>query len=275
MPELPEVETIKSQLNPVLPFKLERVWFSPKTNRMVKTRDLDPTNHVITEITRHGKWLIFKLAPHGYFLSHLGMSGTWRISDYPLDLKHGHIQFMDLSKESNGVLTYEDPRRFGHFYILSDLNFKKKFEALPVDISSAEFTLEHFALILFSNAEKVIKPFLLDQNFFPGVGNYIASEICARGGILPTRPCGSLTSDEISKTYHAFKTVLDQALNTGGTTFGGGYRDTTGSKGEGVKNLVVFYQEYCQMCLLKNVKTKVVKTVMNTRGTYHCPHCQK
>ena len=82
MPELPEVETIKNQLNPVLPFKLERVWFSPKTNRMLKARDFDPTNHVITEITRHGKWLIFKLAPNGYFLSHLGMSGTWRISSH-------------------------------------------------------------------------------------------------------------------------------------------------------------------------------------------------
>ena len=274
MPELPEVETIKNQLTPVLPFKLDRIWLSPKTNRMLKARDFDPTNHVITEITRHGKWLIFKLAPNGYFLSHLGMSGTWRISSHLLDLKHGHIQFMDLQKNNNSVLTYEDPRRFGHFYILSDENFKKKYDSLPNDISSPEFTLDHFSLILFSNAEKVIKPFLLDQNFFPGVGNYIASEICARGGILPTRTCGSLSSAEILKTYNAFKTVLDQALDTGGTTFGGGYRDTTGSKGEGVKNLVVFYQEYCQMCLKENIKTKVVKTIMNTRGTYHCPRCQ-
>lgn len=242
---------------------------------MLKTHDFDPKDHTILEITRHGKWLIFKLAPHGYFLSHLGMSGTWLISSHPLDVKHGHIQLMDLKKDHGCVLTYEDPRRFGHFYILNNDNFNKKFNSLPIDISSKEFTLEYFSLILFSNAEKIIKPFLLDQNFFPGVGNYIASEICARGGILPTRPCGSLDSSEILKTYGSFKTVLDQALNTGGTTFGGGYRDTTGSKGEGVKNLVVFYQTHCQMCLSENIKTKVVKTTMNTRGTYHCPRCQK
>ncbi len=275
MPELPEVETIKSQLNPVLPFKMDKVWFSLKTNRVLKTKDFDPANHTIKGISRHGKWLIFKLEPFGYFLSHLGMSGTWRISDIPLGLKHGHIQLMDLTKDKNCVLTYEDPRRFGHFYILNDQNFQKKYDALPVDISSPEFSLEHFSLILFSNAEKIIKPFLLDQNFFPGVGNYIASEICARGGILPTRTCGSLSADEILKTYSAFKIVLDQALNTGGTTFGGGYKDTTGSKGEGVKNLVVFYQEHCRLCEDLGRKTKVIKTIMNTRGTYHCPLCQK
>ncbi len=275
MPELPEVETIKSQLNPVLPFRLDRVWFSPKTNRILKTRDFDPTNHTIVEITRHGKWLIFKLSPFGYFLSHLGMSGTWLISSSPLGAKHGHIQFMDLAKEHNNVLTYEDPRRFGHFYILNDDNFKIKADSLPIDVSTKEFTLDHLTLILFSNAEKIIKPFLLDQSQFPGVGNYIASELCARAGILPARLAGSFTQDEIKKLHKAFSIVLDQAIATGGTTFSGGYKDTSGEKGSGVRNLVVFYQTYCKMCEAKGLTTKVIKTIMNTRGTYHCPVCQK
>lgn len=69
--------------------------------------------------------------------------------------------------------------------------------------------------------------------------------------------------------------ALNQALDTGGTTFGGGYRDTTGDKGQGVKNLVVFYQDFCQRCRQNDQQTAVIKITLAGRGTYYCPTCQK
>jgi formamidopyrimidine-DNA glycosylase len=102
----------------------------------------------------------------------------------------------------------------------------------------------------------------------------MASEICARSGILPTRPNGNITSDEISKIKNSINIVIKGAIETKGTTFSGGYRDANGEKGEGLKHLVVFYQEYCQMCLENNIKTKIIKITLGQRGTYYCPRCQ-
>lgn len=271
MPELPEVETIKNQLSPFLPFKIDEAIFSKLTSRMVKKKDFDLKGKTIVSIRRYGKWLIFDLAPSGHILSHLGMSGSWRTSHAPLNDKHGHIEFIDHNRHQNGYLTYVDPRRFGHFYALSEKNFSEKEQTLGIDVSSEQFDENHIAEIFFKNPNKTIKPFLLDQKFFPGVGNYMASEICARSGILPTRLCGDLSAEEIHKIKTAINIVVSGAVEGSGTTFSGGYRDANGEKGLGVRHLVVFHQKICQMCK----KTKIEKVVMATRATFYCPHCQK
>lgn len=275
MPELPEVETIKSQLEITLPLEITDFTLSPLSTRMVKTRDFNPIGFKITAIRRTAKWLIFDLYPHGYFLSHLGMSGTWIRSNKPITEKHTHIVIRDNNKKELNTLSYVDPRRFGHFYILNEENFQKKMSDIPMDISHPDFDENTIAELFFKYPHKQIKPFLLDQKAFPGVGNYMASEICARSGILPTRLTGSISAEEILKIKMAINTVIHGAVNTKGTTFSGGYRDADGNKGEGVKHLVVFYQAHCQMCFEKGILTEVIKTVMSTRGTYHCPRCQK
>jgi len=274
MPELPEVETIKNQLSPILPFKIDDVSFSKLTKRMVKQKDFDLKGFTIMKIRRHGKWLIMDLFPSGHILSHLGMSGSWQMSHSPKSDKHGHIEFIDHSKKLHSVLTYIDPRRFGHFYVLTDEHYEEKTKDLPIDVSSSKFTVDTIAELFFRNPNKVIKPFLLDQKAFPGVGNYMASEICARAGILPTRLAGDITAEEIEKIREAIDIVVTGAVETKGTTFSGGYRDANGAKGEGIRHLVVFHQAHCQMCLEQDILTKVVKSVMATRGTYHCPRCQ-
>jgi len=191
----------------------------------------------------------------GHLISHLGMSGSWQMGHDRLNEKHGHIELIDQTK--NNVLTYIDPRRFGHFYILNNEGFHKKVSSIPIDVSDPTFDENTIAELFFKNPQKQIKPYLLDQKAFPGVGNYMASEICARSGILPTRLNGNITSEEIIKIKDSIQIVISGAIETKGTTFSGGYRDATGSKGEGVKHLVVFYQEYCQLCAQKNKQTKV------------------
>ena len=258
-----------------MPFKITKVSYSPLTNRLIKQKDFDITNFTIKAIRRHAKWLIFDLDPYGHLLSHLGMSGSWQMSHHPLKNKHGHIEFIDETKSDYSVLTYIDPRRFGHFYIFNNENFNIKESTLPIDITSQDFDESHIALTFFQNSNKALKPFLLDQKAFPGVGNYMASEICARAGILPTRLTGDINAEEIKLIKKAMDEVVSGAIETKGTTFSGGYRDANGSKGEGVKHLVVFYQTLCQMCFEKERVTKVIKTYLGGRGTYHCPHCQK
>lgn len=210
----------------------------------------------------------------GHLISHLGMSGSWQMSHSPLNESHGHIEFIDQSKTQYSTLTYIDPRRFGHFYVFSEENFQKKVKEIPADVSSPEFDESQIALELFRYPNRPIKAHLLDQKSFPGVGNYMASEICARAGILPDRLAGDIAADEIKKMKLAIELVISGAVEIKGTSFSGGYRDATGSKGEGVKHLVVFYQHHCQMCLERGVITKVIKTIMAGRGTYHCPRCQ-
>jgi len=271
MPELPEVETIKNQLSPFLPFKIDESHFSKLTTRMVKKKDFDLTGKTITKIRRHGKWLIFELAPDGYVLSHLGMSGRWQTSHESLQDKHGHIELIDHSKKKNGFLTYVDPRRFGHFYALSNEHFYEKEKTLGPDVSSPDFDENVIAETFFKSPNKTLKPFLLDQKAFPGVGNYMASEICARAGILPTRLSGNITAEEIHKIKTAIDIVVSGAVKTSGTTFSGGYRDANGEKGLGVQHLVVFHQKICQMCK----KTLVSKISLGGRATFYCSHCQK
>lgn len=272
MPELPEVETIKSQLSSFLPLEIQQVTFSNKTTRLIKKTDFIPkSGDIITELSRKGKILIFKFKnPDHFIISHLGMSGSWRVSELKLDSiegKHAHVIF----ETDKSTLSYVDPRRFGYIYFLNQKNFQNVMNTWPMDISEPGFDTNHIKKIFSDAPNKILKTFLLDQKKFSGVGNYIASEICARAKLLPTRTVSTLSSKDCSNIKQAIDLIILGAQESSGTTFGGGYRDAYGEKGEGVKHLVVFHQKICQMCK----KTNVIKTILGGRGTFHCPRCQK
>ena len=122
MPELPEVETIKSQLNHFLPIEVKKVTYSDRVKNLIKQKDFVlKAGSKITSLSRKGKFLIFKFenSDH-YIISHLGMSGSWRISDKILDPetmegKHAHV----VIHSQNKFFSYVDPRRFGHIYFLN------------------------------------------------------------------------------------------------------------------------------------------------------------
>ena len=274
MPELPEVETIKNQIAPVLPMKVRGVEYSEVVNSILKDREFDPVGRVLESIERRGKVLLLHFGSGDLAISGLGMSGGWRISKSKVEEKHTHIQFFLSTlrgKKISLYLAYVDPRRFGNFHYFGEQGAAKWLTRLGADVSSSEFDAEYIFQKCQRYPNKEIKPFLLEQNHFAGVGNYMASEICARAGILPTRTGASLSKKDAQKLYKATQSVLDDTLATGGTTFSGGYKDTSGSAGQGVRHLVVFYQEICQLC----GKTIVIKTIQKGRGTYHCPRCQK
>lgn len=274
MPELPEVETIKNQIAPVLPMKVQAVEYSDVVGSILKEQEFDPVGRIIESIERKGKVLLLHFSKGDVAISGLGMSGGWRISKDKVCEKHTHIQFFLTSPRGKKIslyLAYVDPRRFGNFHYLKPASAAQWLKRLGADVSSPEFSAQYIYEKCQRFPNKEIKPFLLEQNHFAGVGNYMASEICARGGILPTRKGKSITRKDTQKLYQATQSVLHDSISTGGTTFSGGYKDTTGDAGMGVRHLVVFYQEVCQMCN----NSVVIKTIQKGRGTYHCPRCQK
>jgi formamidopyrimidine-DNA glycosylase len=267
MPELPEVETIRSQLSDYLPFKIVSVASTPQLKQNILHTDLDLTGRTITSIKRKGKMLDFIFDDGSHLLSHLGMTGTWLIGETIKATKHTHLTLMS----AKYTLAYDDPRRFGHMYYYNKDEADKKLAELGMDLVDPDFSLDYLTYAIKRYPERALKVTLLDQKLFAGSGNYIANEICARAGIRPTRKCKNIKKDEFPKILKAIDEVLRPALASGGTTFQGGYRDSSGEKGMGVAHLVVFYQKTCQLCK----KTPVKKITLAQRGTYYCPSCQK
>lgn len=267
MPELPEVETIKNQLNGIMPLKVRGIKISEVINSIAHTPLDDLNSNTILEVKRKGKMLNFILENENHLLCHLGMTGGWRITKKPCKEKHTHLEI----RGDNIFLSYVDPRRFGHMYLFGKKEAQKKLNELGEDLKSKNFTEQYFINSLKKYPERQIKVTLLDQSLFAGTGNYIANEICARAGVRPQRKVKNLTKKNLVALFKAVKIVIDGATQTGGTTFQGGYADTAGSKGGGVQHLVVFYQKTCQICK----KTPVKKITLAQRGTYYCPSCQK
>ncbi|MGZ0656626.1 Fpg/Nei family DNA glycosylase [Coraliomargarita sp. W4R53] len=267
MPELPEVKTIQDQLNAIMPFEIRNCTLSQVASSIVHTPMDRLRGCTFLEVRRKGKMLDFVLNDGRHLLSQLGMSGGWLIAPQEITEKHTHVQFTGASH----FLGYVDPRRFGHMYLYDEAQAATKLAELGHDLLSPEFTVRYFKAALLRYPERAVKVSLLDQSLFAGTGNYIANEICAHARVLPHRQVKTLSAADLGKLYRAVSTVIDGTITRGGVAFGGGYRDTKGDKGTGVQNLVVFYQQQCQLCK----KTPVMKTILGQRGTYHCPRCQK
>ncbi len=271
MPELPEVETIKSQLSEILPIQIIGIEESKHAKKIIIKNQFDIKNKTIQSVKRFGKVIQFELDGDCYIVSGLGMSGNWRISNTPINNPHKHIEFFGRRNKKDIYISYIDPRRFGKIHYLKKPGLLEYLGKFGKDPTSEEFTPEYIYQTLKKYPERKLKPFLLDQKFFPGIGNYMASEICARSSILPTRRAKKISKKDAENIKAATDSLLKQSIQNKGVTFSGGYLDANGSKGEGLNNLVVFYQEVCGLCKKERVK----KIFLAGRGTYYCPKCQK
>ncbi len=273
MPELPEVETIRRQLQENMPFTIEEVVYSPVVHSILKekAREFDPRGHTLSRVERKGKLLDFHLPDGKHILGHLGMSGSWRISPKPINEKHTHLQFKGRSRGKKRLyLAYIDPRRFGSLHFLSHEAAQTHLQRLGLDVSGPKFTVDALMNLVKRFPQRQIKPFLLEQKHLCGVGNYMACEICALAGIRPTRRLQRITRREAGRLHHATGQVIHRQIAYQGLSFSGGYKDAFGDDGGGLSQLVVFHQEICGMCQVSAVK----KIVMHQRGTYYCPRCQ-
>ena len=271
MPELPEVETVKNGLkNKVLNKKITncKVLYKgiiayPDTETFIK----GVSNQRINDINRRGKFLVFELDDY-YLISHLRMEGKYFIKE-PKEIltKHDHVVFTLNDKEE---LRYNDTRKFGKMHLVKkdELNITP-LSKLGLEPWDHNLTTKYLKEKL--NKKKAIKTLLLDQSIIVGIGNIYADEILFLSKINPETEGCQLTTKNLQDIIDNTKKILEKAIELGGTTIHS-YTSVDGITGRFQQELLVHGRksELCPIC-----KTNILKIVVNGRGTYYCPKCQK
>lgn len=283
MPELPEVETIKLQLQKLL--KGHRVVSVEVKNRKIfEGNEKDLIGGRVKEVRRFGKVVVIDFDNGFSLLTHLKLTGQLIYQGPNLSSKgqlsekviggvpgpHTHVIF---SLDREGVLYYNDIRRFGWIKIVKSEKLKIESEFLrklgPEPFK--DLTIDLFKNIL-SKSSRPIKIILMDQEKIAGLGNIYANEALWLAGINPTKESKKLRTEEQEKLYKAIHTVLKAGIKYGGTS-DQAYVTPEGKEGEYQKHTLVYGRngEVCGCCK----KNKINKFFLGGRGTYWCPVCQK
>ena len=273
MPELPEVESVRRSLEPVVGATIASVWTSGKPLRLnrpipkAKLRGL--VGRTITALRRHGKYLLVDVNGPSSLLVHLGMTGSLQLHAPGAPRRsHTHVVF---GLADGRELRYADPRRFGQVDVLLRER-EREHPSLRV-LGPDPYASTVDGAYLFERSRHratTLKSFLLDQANLAGVGNIYAAEALWRAKLKPTRRARRLTRAEADLLARAVRTSFDLALRRGGTTFSS-FVDGAGQAGENADYLVVYGRagEPCKRC-----KTPIRRSVIQGRATYFCPTCQ-
>lgn len=273
MPELPEVEVVKREINKSLENRIIKrfdIRF-PKLREEVSKELYSLENLKVLKVDRRAKYIIIE-TDKGCILIHLGMSGVISIvsSEIPVK-KHDHV---DILLDDNVIIRLNDPRRFGLFKWFKDLielNNYKGIKKLGVEPLSDDFTAEYLKEKLFKKSTVDIKTSLLNQEVVVGIGNIYASEILYEVGISPLRNSCDVSLDECEQIVQVTRTILQKSIQMGGTTIKD-FSDAHGHIGAYVNSLKIYGHqgEKCKKC-----GSIIEKIVIKGRSTYYCPHCQK
>ncbi len=273
MPELPEVETTRQGIEPYLANATVRsVTIRQHSLRWPIEDDLATTlqDQTIVRVSRRAKYLLLH-CDSGVLMIHLGMSGSLRVlnaKEAKHINKHDHV---DIELTNNQVLRYTDPRRFGAILWSTDpIEQHKLISHLGPEPLTDEFNADY----LMQNAQTKkcsIKSLIMNGKIVVGVGNIYASESLFLANIHPNMKAHCLNYQQAEKLTAAVKTVLQRAIQAGGTTL----RDFTKSDGKPgyfAQQLNV-YGRKDMPCLLCGSIIMHYKEAQ--RATYYCPLCQK
>ena len=301
MPELPEVETVRTGLEQAwVGRRIEHVKLRRKDLRFPFPANMAErlTGQTVLGVRRRAKYLLIDLENGAVFLSHLGMSGRYtlvtpdevtRIDAGPapqatspfgeltgFDGRHDHMEFRF---DDGSVSVYTDPRRFG----IADV-----FERAEEPVQSL---LEHLGPEPFDGWNAVIaakrigkkrsaiKITLLDQRFVVGVGNIYACEALHRSGIAPTTPSNTLVrknggpTKRLERLVDEVKSVLNAAIAVGGSTLND-FAAVDGTLGYFGHHFQVYDREDGP-CLKDGCSGTIERIVQSNRSTFLCPRCQK
>jgi formamidopyrimidine-DNA glycosylase len=271
MPELPEVETLRKGLQPILLDQVvEAVAVQNRNLRFPLPRGFAKklVGQRVVSVERRAKYLLLKTSGPT-LLNHLGMTGAWRVLGKGGERKHDHVL---LQLSCGRILVYNDPRRFGYFDLLESgreqqSRWLSHLGPEPLDLEG--FTGEYLRLKTRKRVTKV-KTLLMDQKVVVGVGNIYASEALFLAGIRPTRLAKSLRVYECETLVQSIRQVLAQAIRAGGTTIRD-FRQAGGSKGDFQNELKVYGRENspCHNCG-RGIKTET----FNGRSSFWCSSCQ-
>ena len=276
MPELPEVEIIRIQLEKFLTGR-EIIGVEVRNRKILADGEKNLLGGKIIGVRRFGKVVVIDLDNDYSALMHLKLTGQLVFQGPNLPGKHTHVIF---SLSGGKKLYFNDLRKFGWIKIVKSQEVKtESFIAKlgPEPLVSTRgkplnvLTLEKFKEIL-SKSSRSIKIILMDQAKISGLGNIYANDALWLAGISPTKESKKLRTEEQEKLYKAIHTVLKAGLKYGGASdqF---YLDAKGAKGHYQEHFLVYGRagQICQHCN----KTKIEKIKLGGRGTYFCPACQR
>lgn len=266
MPELPEVESVRRQLEPELTgAEITETWFDPIPAMPREFYDVHrAAGRKILGVGRRGKFLLAPLTGELELVMHLGMTGSFRF-----DLDDDYVR-AKLYLEDGRVLCFRDVRRFGRIAVVDRGDYRDlpTLAALGPEPLSDDFDVENFAKEL-ARTRSAVKPFLLSQKPVAGVGNIYADEALWLAGIHPaSRRVGR---DRAAHLHGAIREVIAGAIEREGTTFRD-YQMVNGESGRNASFLVAYGQggRPCPRC-----GTLLRKVVLGGRGTTYCPRCQR
>jgi formamidopyrimidine-DNA glycosylase len=274
MPELPEVETIRSRLAPAFAGRrLERVQiFDPRLTRPEPPEAVAAAleGERVLDVRRRGKYLVFEFESGRHLLVHLRMTGTVlhpapeRARDDP------HVRAVVMLDNGSDV-AYRDVRRFGTWELLEPGELDGYFEARRLGREPLERTFTAAALGKALAGRKLpVKAALLDQRAAAGVGNIYADEALWYARVHPLRPAGTLGQAEVAELRKGIRKALELGIARQGSTLRD-YRGADGRSGQMQHEFRVYGRggEPCPRC-----GTPIEKTRVGGRGTWYCPSCQ-
>jgi formamidopyrimidine-DNA glycosylase len=267
MPELPEVETVRRRLAPVLEGRtLQRVAISDP--RLTRPYDPDAVaaelqDERVAEVGRRGKYLLVRFASGRVLLVHLRMTGGFL-------LEPGTHERAVLELDDGARIAYRDVRRFGTWLVLEAEEVEAYLaERLGEEPLDALFTVALLGERL-AGRRAPIKAALLDQRTLAGMGNIYVDEALWRARIHPLRPAESLDRNGLRRLHRAIRAALEAGIARQGSTLRD-YRQPDGSSGSMQDEFRVYGREGepCDRC-----GTPIAKTRAGGRGTWFCPECQ-
>jgi formamidopyrimidine-DNA glycosylase len=293
MPELPEVETVRRGLQPVMEgSKIVKAETRRKDLRFPFQKDFLArlTGQIVTGLGRRAKYLMADLASGDVLLMHLGMSGSFRVIKdedtrtpgqfhHPRaeDRAHDHVVF---HMSSGAAVVFNDPRRFGYMKIIARQTLEQEplLKGLGPEPLGNEFDAAMLARAC-ADKKTSLKAALLDQRVVAGLGNIYVCEALYRAHLSPQRLAATLATKKGEPTDHAQRlvaaihAVLNQAIKAGGSSLRD-HRQTSGELGYFQHSFQVYDREG-EKCQTAGCSGIVKRFTQNGRSTFWCPKCQK
>jgi formamidopyrimidine-DNA glycosylase len=272
MPELPEVETIRRDLEPLLVGRtLTRVRIHAGAERLAIThspRSLERqlVRRSVEQLDRHGKYLIARLDDGRYWVLHLRMTGS--LVHTAADAIPHRFERARVDLDDRTSLRLNDMRKFATWHLVADAR-----EAMPrtgPDALSDECSVA-WLRAAFARRSVPVKAVLLDQQVAAGVGNIYADEACWIARIDPRTPASRLSAQRVKRLHEGVRQTLRDSLGDRGSSFSD-YLDGLGAEGLHHTRVHVFRRDGqpCERCGHEILKVRVAG-----RGTHLCPRCQR
>jgi formamidopyrimidine-DNA glycosylase len=274
VPELPEVETVRRRLAPLVEGATitcaEIV--DPRLTRPVAPGIVADAlvGERIATVERRGKYLLWRLESGRTLVVHLRMTGSLLhapVGDLPADA----YRRATLALDTGAAVGYRDVRRFGTWELLDEGHLRPYLASrLGPEPLSPSFTSARLTRVL-EGRRAPIKSVLLDQRRIAGIGNIYADEALWRSRIHPLRPAGGLDAQEVARLHRAVRTALRRGVELNGSTL----RDyvTPDGEGGGMQHEFHVYGRLGEPC--DRCGRPIKRIVVGGRGTWLCPRCQR